>query len=168
MKAIKNHNGKVLRDKITFRINLKEDKKIIEYIDKSNNGSGFIKEAIKFYIIALEQGIVKSEYLTKKEDVFKQALSNLNTQEREENENIYNKENYKEFNEGFNGEYNINDNSFNIDNKTYTNVYNKENKEANEDYKTEATKNIYTLKGVNDRVELDYDDLFDFDDDDFI
>lgn len=84
MKYTKNAENKKKGDKITFRVNVLEDKKLIEYIDKAKNGSGFIKEAIKFYIMAIEQGLVSSYYLENTEKEWDNILKNMNNEPKNE------------------------------------------------------------------------------------
>lgn len=68
MKMTKNAQNKKKGEKRTFRVNEYEDKDIIKYLDKASNGSGFTKEALRFYIMAIEKGITESDYLKKPED----------------------------------------------------------------------------------------------------
>lgn len=78
MKKTKNAEIKTKGDKISFRVNTLEDKKIIEYIDKARNGSAFIKEALKFYIMAIENNIVESYYLKSEEEEWLEAIKGFN------------------------------------------------------------------------------------------
>ena len=84
MKNTKQAENKKKGDKITFRVNILEDKEIIRYIDKAKNGSGFIKEAIKFYIMALEKGLVTSYYLEDTEKEWENVLGRWDNNKKTE------------------------------------------------------------------------------------
>ena len=77
MKYTKNAKNKKNGNKITFRVNVIEDRERIQYIDRAKNGSGFIKEAIKFYIMALEKGLVNSFYLEDTNKKWENVLNDL-------------------------------------------------------------------------------------------
>lgn len=81
MKKTKNAQNKKKGEKRTFRVNEYEDNDIIKYLDKASNGSGFIKEAIRFYIMAIENDMVTSPYLEKEEDRWGHIFGSTNKEQ---------------------------------------------------------------------------------------
>lgn len=77
MKKTKQSEKKVNGNKISFRINKLEDRKISEYMDKVSNGSAFIKEAIRFYIKNIEAGRIDSYWLQNEDDLFNGVVIKL-------------------------------------------------------------------------------------------
>ena len=88
MKQTKNAENKKKGNKITFRVNVIEDRELIRYIDDASNGSAFIKEAIKFYIKAIQRGVVSSFYLESTEKKWDKAFDDMENFENAPNASI--------------------------------------------------------------------------------
>ena len=88
MKQTKNAENKKKGNKITFRVNVIEDRELIRYIDDASNGSAFIKEAIKFYIKAIQRGVVSSFYLESTEKKWDKAFDDMENFENAPDFNI--------------------------------------------------------------------------------
>lgn len=79
MKKTKQSTKKVKGDKLSFRVNPIEDRKIIEYMEKATNGSAFVKDAVKFYIHNIEAGRIKSYWLQSDEERYDEMMNQLSS-----------------------------------------------------------------------------------------
>lgn len=152
MKNTKQAENKKRGDKITFRVNVVEDKKIIEYIDKAKNGSGFIKEAIKFYIKALERGLVSSYYLEDTEKEWENVLKTWDNAPAKKEINIIN---------DTEKESNMSEITFGINDFDDERLNNK-----NPIASINTNNNIFINNADNNRVELNLEDNYEYIDDD--
>ena len=78
MKKTKQSSKKVKGDKLSFRVNPVEDRKIIEYMEKATNGSAFVKDAVKFYIHNIEANRIRCYWIQSEEERFNDIINNMN------------------------------------------------------------------------------------------